>query len=502
MSLPPRYPSSTNNSSSSPTKTNSSKYQLKENEMAQGTEKASLVESIPSPLKDNTELAESIRLLEEMQVRVKKIESMIENCFTIEKNIIESPAAFQPTLPSNHMPILMCLNAVFIFSSLTLLSSDSFLLKHENSVTDSYLSSIGLTVVFIAIIALFAYTRNESMQLKSISGSYNAVLQKHEKELENALDAIMSIEKMLQKRHNPSTVDSVEADKNTLVIFDGLSASSSSSIGETQSKEKSTSNDISTEIKDDDIFIPKPGYRLNWMADSGVPFEPQLEVLTEKQRNNFYKFRDAFLKRFNENKEIDRNKFYQVPDDYTMLRFLKADDFNVDLASNRLIGACIWRQKSGFDDFITKPHRKAFKFFLAVKSKHALGVDKSEKPFVIEKLGQFLSNEHIIPIMPLQLWTMCYAYDVTLGFQEFRDVSIKYNRVIHEVDLVSDLAGIKFFSTMKMLSVLKAMTKDVEMNFPEVVGIVSLVNPPGIIGALWAVGKRFIDAKVSFLFYY
>jgi len=95
------------------------------------------------------------------------------------------------------------------------------------------------------------------------------------------------------------------------------------------------------------------------MADSGVSFENALDALGEKEQSAFKTFVPHFQRKLADDVEIDRKKFFQEPDNFTMLRFLQADDYDIDRATTRLLNTCAWRQKSGFEDFVTKPNRKS-----------------------------------------------------------------------------------------------------------------------------------------------
>lgn len=263
--------------------------------------------------------------------------------------------------------------------------------------------------------------------------------------------------------------------------------------------QNSTSGFIIPDPYSDDMFTPRPGYRLNWMEGTGVPFEPELEALTEKQRNAFRAYSEMFLRRFESCTDVDRNKFYQTPDNFTMLRFLQADDYNIEKAVNRLIGTCIWRQKSGFDDFVSNPHKDALRLYFALRPRQILGIGVGGRPSMVERIGAFFSDETLIQAMPLHLWIMCYSFDLTIILESFRQTSQKHNRMIHHINYIGDLNGSRLWASIKMMPFLKELTKEVEMHFPEIIGQVSLINSSFVVEKSWNIAKRFLDPKVSFI---
>ncbi len=370
----------------------------------------------------------------------------------------------------------------------------------DPTITKSMLVTIEIVAIgCVSIMAFRAWNQNKEMERKS-----SEFVKENRKKVEEMASTLNGIDASLKRaeaeisksalldRSTPSPDIRAVLNESPLAIDNPLNVKNS-----LQDVTERTENNEG-EIEDE--FSPKPGYRLNWMADSGVPFEPVLEALTEKQRNTFRAFSEMFLRRFESCTDVDRNKFYQTPDNFTMLRFLQADDYNIDLASNRLINTCVWRQKSGFDDFVSNPHKDALRLYFALRPRQLLGIGKDQRPFLVERIGLFFSDETALQGLSPHLWIMCYSFDISRIFQAMRETSIKNGLLIHRVNYIGDLHGTRFWSTMKMMPFLKMLTKEVELFFPEVTGYISLMNSSSIIEKLWGIAKRFLDPKVRYYF--
>lgn len=260
-----------------------------------------------------------------------------------------------------------------------------------------------------------------------------------------------------------------------------------------------TMRDLGATVGDDEYFEAKPGYRLNWMADSGLDFETYgFKPLDEKHQLIYKQFSEHFQKALKDYKDVDKtDKYYQDPDEYTMLRFLQADDYNISKATNRLLQTLTWRQKSGFEKFVTTPNRNAYKLYSALRTRQIIGVDKFARPFLVERTGDLFNDDPPIKAMSTKLWLMCYAYDLAQLLQACRETSIKHKKLVHNIVYLSCLKGTTMWGSWKAVPFVRILAKEVEMHFPELVGIACMVNANTFTEKAWSLAKIFLDKNVS-----
>eukprot|EP00929_Paragymnodinium_shiwhaense_P108563 TRINITY_DN74883_c0_g1_i1.p1 TRINITY_DN74883_c0_g1~~TRINITY_DN74883_c0_g1_i1.p1 ORF type:complete len:502 (+),score=84.17 TRINITY_DN74883_c0_g1_i1:86-1507(+) len=236
--------------------------------------------------------------------------------------------------------------------------------------------------------------------------------------------------------------------------------------------------------------------RLNYLGGSSVPFEPSLAALNDMQRECFYELETTFPDVLKAEKNLDRTKFYQEPDRHTLLIFLQADCYNVKKASERLRKTILWRQQSGFEDFIDNPDMEAWLTYWRVRPRRVLGYDKRGYVVSVEPLGQWLGGEGSPSAMSMEKWLLCYAFDMSLQQRAFRESSIKHNRPIHRLAYIGDLAGINLGTTIQRVGFLRCLLS-IEMAFPECAADVILINAPKAVTVPLNMAKRFMDPRIT-----
>jgi len=82
----------------------------------------------------------------------------------------------------------------------------------------------------------------------------------------------------------------------------------------------------------------------------------------------------------------------QIPDNYTGLRFLQADQYRVDDAVVRLSKTIVWRM-SNLDEFILHPNWTLINRCRGLRPRVWCGYDAKGRPLMFEKLGLFFGSE-------------------------------------------------------------------------------------------------------------
>jgi len=249
------------------------------------------------------------------------------------------------------------------------------------------------------------------------------------------------------------------------------------------------------------VFSPE-GMRLNAFAGiPGLDFADHVyDKLTTSEQTAYDEFSSKFDKAMaTRMHELDVNRFFQLPDQFTKLRFLQADNYRVDTAVERLIGTVIWRQTSGLDDFISNPDEALLRRYRALRVRRIVGYDKHNRPFMVERLGEFFGSDVVKDAMTLDQFITCYRYDLCEVVSAMREGMEKLGPLPyrHRVAYLGDLTGLRFIQTFRLLPLLKTLTKQVDTHFVELAGPLYLIRAPSIAMKIWSLVKVFLDPKTA-----
>eukprot|EP00927_Polykrikos_kofoidii_P072739 TRINITY_DN68828_c0_g1_i1.p1 TRINITY_DN68828_c0_g1~~TRINITY_DN68828_c0_g1_i1.p1 ORF type:complete len:486 (-),score=68.84 TRINITY_DN68828_c0_g1_i1:167-1558(-) len=256
----------------------------------------------------------------------------------------------------------------------------------------------------------------------------------------------------------------------------------------------STEEAAEMRARGDDPYL---GQRLNYLAGTSVPFEPLLEELTPTQRQQFAEFERTFPKVLAACDSLDRNKFYQEPDRFTLLLFLQADSYNNTKATQRLLAAILWRQRTGFDDFVDNPDVDAWNLYWKLRPRRWLGWQTCGHVVSFEPLGAFFGSDNGCRAMPISKWLMCYAFDLSLQQVAFRQGSIRSKRPAHRVDYVGDLTDLRVGNALRLMGFLRQLTTEVERFWPESAGNIALINASSAAWIAVNAAKKFLDPSIA-----
>eukprot|EP00947_MAST-08B_sp_MAST-8B-sp1_P001275 g1275.t1 len=234
---------------------------------------------------------------------------------------------------------------------------------------------------------------------------------------------------------------------------------------------------------------------INFLAGLEDLFPEVLAALTPAQRQAYAEFKQQFPPALAACTEIDRGKDYARPDDFTMLRFLQADKYDVAKGVARLVGCVVWRQQMGVDHVLERPSPGISRYFRARVIRFA-GYDKFGRPLMIERLAEFC-NAGNQKSLTKDEWLKCYAWTQADLTQRFRETSIQRKQAIWKHSYLGDIKGVSYMGAYRTISFIKTLTKDVETNFPECAGPIFIVNAPRFIVTMYSVAKRILDPTVA-----
>jgi len=214
--------------------------------------------------------------------------------------------------------------------------------------------------------------------------------------------------------------------------------------------------------------------------------------------NQYSSMMDTEVTRLVNANQIDSLRFWQKPDHFTKLRFLQADSYDLAKAVARLSHTVVWRQQSGFDDFVSEPDLKLYARYRALRIRRAVGAfDKCGRPLIVERLGGFMSDMQYQRGLTLPQFALCYAYDLSFVFAEFRKQVEQGGKYSHRVAYIADLSGIRFGVSVRTVSLFKLLAAIVEGHFCEIAGPISLVNCPSFASYVYGLLKRFLDPHTT-----
>lgn len=191
----------------------------------------------------------------------------------------------------------------------------------------------------------------------------------------------------------------------------------------------------------------------------------------------------------------------KIPSDYTLLRFLRARDFNVEKAREMLCQSLVWRKKHQVDRILsTYALPPVAKEYFPGGWHH---YDKDGRPLYILRVGQLDVKGHIRSIgeegvLKLTLH-LCEE-----GLRRTEEATLKMGKPISTWTCLVDLDGLNMRHLWRPgIKALLRIIEIVESNYPETMGRVFIVRAPRVFPILWTIVSTFIDERTrqKFLFY-
>ncbi|CAG4982622.1 unnamed protein product [Colias eurytheme] len=191
----------------------------------------------------------------------------------------------------------------------------------------------------------------------------------------------------------------------------------------------------------------------------------------------------------------------KVPSDTTLLRFLRARDFNVEKAREMLSQSLLWRKKHQVDRILSEYETPDVvkQYFPGGWHHH----DKDGRPLYILRLGQ-MDVKGLLKSIGEDGLLKLTLHVCEEGLKLLEEATRSSEHAVHSWCLLVDLDGLNMRHLWRPgVRALLRIIQIVEANYPETMGRVLIVRAPRVFPILWTIVSTFIDenTRSKFLFY-
>ncbi|XP_064478235.1 SEC14-like protein 1 [Ornithodoros turicata] len=191
----------------------------------------------------------------------------------------------------------------------------------------------------------------------------------------------------------------------------------------------------------------------------------------------------------------------KVPNDRMLVRFLQAQDFNLEKAREMLCQSLVWRKKYQVDRLLS-----SYELPAVVKDYFPGGwhhYDKDGRPLYVLRLGQ-VDMKGFIKSIGEQGLVKLTLHLCEEGLRRTEEATVKFGKPISSWTCLLDLEGLNMRHLWRPgMRALLHIIEMVEANYPETMGRCLVVRAPRVFPILWALVGTFINdnTRTKFTFF-
>jgi len=188
----------------------------------------------------------------------------------------------------------------------------------------------------------------------------------------------------------------------------------------------------------------------------------------------------------------DRNKNGKFQQDISLDRLLQTINYRREQKADEILEAILLKEQQQSDALLVKllPNLEKYK---RVRIRVFTGRDYSNQPVLFERLGEFISLGNYSQFT-IEEWVKYYVWDLERHFVEMRKCAADNNKSISTFTIFLDAHGITSpRNAMKVIPLLKALTKAVEKFYPEIAERIIIFRIPRIMSFLYRAVRVFLD---------
>eukprot|EP00210_Caulerpa_lentillifera_P000964 g931.t2 len=195
---------------------------------------------------------------------------------------------------------------------------------------------------------------------------------------------------------------------------------------------------------------------------------------------------------------VARGAWRDSYDIYTLLRFLRAREYEVDKALSMFLDHIQWRQENRVDHILDEFEFKEREEFLSIYPQGYHKTDKEGHPVYIQHLGRVdMSKIREITSEERMMKYHIQEYERCLD-QIFPICSKLVGKQIDKSFAIMDVKGVGFYHlTREVRQMLANVTKIDQDNYPETLYHTCIINAPTAFRAIWAVIKPMLNARTQ-----
>eukprot|EP00897_Mesotaenium_endlicherianum_P002864 jgi/Mesen1/2605/ME000166S01729 len=213
--------------------------------------------------------------------------------------------------------------------------------------------------------------------------------------------------------------------------------------------------------------------------------------LDDKQKHILERFRQAI-------KEAGSTYKGSFPEDTTLVRFLRARNFNEERAKAMFDATVAWREETGVDtireDFEFQERDEVKQYYAQFHHK----TDKEGRPIYVEQLGK-LDVDKLMEVTTMERLLKYHVREwEVLTDLKFPACSKQACRPISTSLTIIDVKGVnmRMFSK-RVRQFVKEVTQLDQDHYPEFLGTMYIINAPFVFKAIWQVIKVWLDKKTQ-----